>query len=227
MKKMPRQRESEVYGEYDARSYAHLVPGSNSTQNQQFTRKAEKKKKSKHKTHKRSKDKEHGEGRSRGSSSVELVGRRTSIVAYEDVSSDSGSLSDVSGSQTVSSRVESRSKKDQSPASAMRTYLSERSHSNSPVIRDTSPIRSEKSAKKSKKRHRSPELVVKNSEAKHKMYAEAPKAYVEPPKAYAEMSSSSKSAYRSTSPSSMKKRYRSRSPTSPYRKRSRSRYGVS
>ncbi|XP_052802301.1 cyclin-dependent kinase 12-like [Mya arenaria] len=229
---MPRQREQDVYDEYDARSYAHLVPGSNSTsQSQSYSKKTEKRKKSKHKSHKRPKEKDRNErekGRGSGNATVEMIGR-TSIVAYEDVSSDSGSLSDVSGAaaQVAPGRVENRPKKDQSPASAIRSYMNERSHSSSPVIRETSPYRTEKSAKikKSKKRHRSPELV-KEVDAKLKAYAEPPKAYVEPPKAYADMpsSSSSKSAYRVTSPTGMKKRYRSRSPTSPYnRRRSRSR----
>lgn len=227
---MPRQREQDMFDEYDARSYAHLIPGSHSQQSQQFSRKHEKRKKSKHKSHKRSKEKgDRGASRDRRESSeqnvsVEIIGR-TSIVDYEDVSSDSGSLSDVSSTQQVApSRVESgRSKRSQSPASAIRSYMNERSHSNSPVIRDTSPYRTEKSARKSKKRHRSPPVLepVKHSDSRIK-YVEPPKAYAEPPKAYADMSIA-KSVYRNHSPMSPKKRRRSKSP-SPYRRRSRSRY---
>lgn len=232
---MPRQRDEDMFDEYDARSYAHLIPGSHSQQSQQFNRKHEKRKKSKHKSRKRSKEK--GERSSRDkrdnaeqNSTVEMIGR-TSIVDYEDVSSDSGSLSDVSGTQQVGpSRMEpssrSSSKRDQSPASAIRSYMNERSHSNSPVINETSPYRTEKSARKSKKRHRSPPVLepvnVKRSDSKLK-YGDPPKAYAEPPKAYADMSLS-KSMYRNHSPpQSQKKRHRSRSP-SPYGRRSRSRY---
>lgn len=225
---MPRQREHDMYDEYDARSYAQFIPGSHSQQSQQYSRKHGKRKKSKHKS-KRSKERgERDISRDRResaeqNSSVEIIGR-TSIVDYEDVSSDSGSLSDVS-STVAHSRTESgRSKRDQSPASAIRSYMNERSHSNSPVINEASPYRTEKSARKSKKRHRSPPVLepVKHSDAKLK-YAEPPKAYAEPPKAYAEMSA--KSGYRNHSPMSPKKRRRSRTP-SPYRRRSRSRYTI-
>jgi hypothetical protein len=229
---MPRQRDHAVFDEFDARAYSHLVPGQNSQpqQSQQYSRKHEKRKKSKHKSHKRSRDKSDKE-RSKGRASsqnppVEVLGR-TSIVDYEDVSSESaGSLSDVSGTPSSSipagtSRMDSaHGKRDQSPASAIRSYMNERSHSNSPVIRESSPQRTERNARKSKKRHRSPE-IIKEPELKAKAYAEPPKAYATP-RAYAEPMS--KNAYRNNSPTSVKKRHRSRSPTSPYsRKRSRSR----
>lgn len=226
---MPRQREHAMFDEYDARAYSHLIPGQvNSQSGQQFSsssgRKHEKRKKSKHKSHKRSREKgEKDRSKSRHSQNppVEVLGR-SSIVAYEDVSSESGgSLSDVSGTPSVPSgpsRVDAvRNNRDQSPASAIRSYMNERSHSNSPVIHETSPLRTEKSARKSKKRQRSPD-IQKMHEPKLKQYAEPPKAYVEPPRAYADRSS-----YRNSSPVG-KKRHRSRSPTSPYtRRRSRSR----
>lgn len=226
---MPRQREHEVYDEFDARAYSHLVPGQNAQQPHEYSRKHEKRKKSKHKSHKRSRDKsEKDRSKNRSASQnppVEVLGR-TSIVDYEDVSSESaGSLSDVSGTPSLPagpSRVDSvRSKRDQSPASAIRSYLNERSHSNSPVIRESSPHRTEKSARKSKKRQRSPPEIPKELEPKVKAYVEPPKAYATP-RAYAEPIS--KSAYRNSSPTGVKKRHRSRSPTSPYaRRRSRSR----
>ena len=231
---MPREREHGIYGEYDARAYSHLVPAGQPPPQPFSTsgssKKTEKRKKSKHKSHKRSKEKGDKDRRRDRSSSqgntsaVALIQGRTNIVGYEDVSSDSGSLSDVSNAPLGPSRIDSvrENKRDQSPASLLRSYVNERSHSNSPVIRESSPsYRTEKSAsRKSKKRQRSPEQQ-KHSEPKVKAYANPPKAYAEPPRAYAELS---KSAYRNHSPPSSKKRYRSRSPTSPVvRRRSRSR----
>ncbi|XP_052248155.1 cyclin-dependent kinase 12-like isoform X2 [Dreissena polymorpha] len=218
---MPRARDKDEYGEFDARSYAHLVPGSQPPPSQQFSRKHEKRKKSKHKS-KKAKDKDR-EGRTKTKSrssganaSVEMIGR-TSIVDYEDVSSDSSSLTDVSSSKQVApGRMEVvSSKHDQSPASAIRSYIDERSDSPSPVIPETSPYATDKNSRKEKKRRRSPE-IVKQIDIKVR-HVETPKAYVEPPKAYAEAS------YRGYSPTSGKKRHRSRSPQSLHRKRSRSR----
>ena len=227
---MPRQRDhGDPYDEYDARAYAHLVP-SGSSGMETSSRKHEKRKKSKQKSHKRSKDKDRRKDRERkrdsaalNSAAVAVIGR-TSIVDYEDVSSDSGSLSEVSSTHAAPSRMEqrsSRSRGEQSPASLLRSYQNERSHSNSPVIRESSPYRTDKSAsRKSKKRQRSPEQP-RHSETSKIKYAEPPRSYVEPPKAYAE----SKSLYRNHSPTGSKKRYRSRSPTSPFsRRRDGSRY---
>lgn len=230
---MPRQREHAVFDEFDARAYSHLVPGQVAQpQTQQYSRKHEKRKKSKHKSHKSSRHKsDKDRNRNRTSTTqnppVEILAH-TSIVDYDDVSSESaGSLSDVSGSQSVPpgpSRVDnvhSKRDRDQSPASAIRSYMNERSHSNSPVIRESSPPhRTEKSARKSKKRQRSPTEIPKAAEPKVKVYA--PKAYAEPPRAYADPGS--KSTYRMNSPTGAKKRHRLKSPTSPYaRRRSRSR----
>ena len=243
---MPRRREEEVFDEYDARAYAHLVPNSSETMTQ-FSKKHEKRKKSKQKSHKRPKergDREKKKERERedDSSTAVAVFGRTNIVDYEDVSSDSGDLSDpslgansrVSGHPSSSA---SAGKRAESPASAIRSYIKERSHSPSPVIHESSPYnRTERSARKSKKRPRErspleplPKLkYIEQSPPKTKQYVNPPRAYAaDPPRAYAEVSSKYSGAFRNYSPPGTKKRYRSRSPTSPFgrrKSRSRSRY---
>ena len=240
---MPRRREDEIYDEYDARAYAHLVPNSEEAM-AQYSRKHEKRKKSKQKSHKKSKergDRERKKDRERednNSSAVALFGR-TNIVDYEDVSSDSADLSDpLTG---ANSRVSGHGapsgsgKRAESPASAIRSYMKERSNSPSPVIRDSSPYnRTEGSSRKSKKRQRVRSPPEEVSKAKYveqspprTKYVNPPRAYAaEPPRAYAEVSKYS-GAFRNYSPPSAKKRnvrYRSRSPTSPFgRRKSRSR----
>ena len=239
---MPRRREDEVYDEYDARAYAHLVPNSDEAM-AQYSRKHEKRKKSKQKSHKKSKERgERDRKKDRddtNSSAVALFGR-TNIVDYEDVSSDSADLSDpLTG---ANSRVSGHSapsgsgKRAESPASAIRSYMKERSSSPSPVIRDSSPYnRTEGSSRKSKKRPRVRSPVEELSKTKYieqspprTKYSNPPRAYAaEPPRAYAEVSKYSGALRNYSPPSSAKKRnvrYRSRSPTSPYgRRKSRSR----
>ena len=246
---MPRRRDEEVFDEYDARAYAHLVPNSSEDMTQ-YPKKHEKRKKSKQKSHKRPKergDRERKKDRERqnddnNASTVTVFGR-TNIVDYEDVSSDSADLSDPlqSGANSRVSEHPSSSasgKRAESPASAIRSYLKERSHSPSPVIQESSPYnRTERSARKSKKRPRErspietpPKLkYIEQSPPKTKQYVNPPRAYAtEPPRAYAEASSKYSGAFRNYSPPGTKKRYRSRSPTSPFgrrKSRSRSRYG--
>lgn len=240
---MPRRREEEVFDEYDARAYAHLVPNSASEAMSQYSKKHEKRKKSKQKSHKKSKErsdreKKRDRDREDNTSTAVAVFGRTNIVDYEDVSSDSADLSDPSGIDRVSGQVApstaSRGKRAESPASAMRSYLKERSHSPSPVIHESSPYnRTERNSRKSKKRprERSPlEQIIKSKYIEHspprtKQYVNPPRAYAaEPPRAYAEVSSKYSGAFRNYSPPSTKKRYRSRSPTSPFgRRKSRSR----
>ena len=238
---MPRRREEEVYDEYDARAYAHLVPNSDEAM-AQYSRKHEKRKKSKQKSHKKQKErsdrKKEREREDNSSSAVALFGR-TNIVDYEDVSSDSADLSDplTGANNRVSGHGAQQSgsgKRAESPASAMRSYLKERSHSPSPVIRESSPYnRTERSSRKTKKRPRerspleqvSKTKYVEQSPPRTKQYVNPPRAYAaEPPRAYAEVSSKYSGAFRNYSPPSAKKRYRSRSPTSPFgRRKSRSR----
>ena len=242
---MPRRREEEVFDEYDARAYryAHLADSSEAMSH--YTKKPEKRKKSKQKSHKKSKDrtdKKRDREREDGNSTAVAVFGRTNIVDYEDVSSDSADLSDpLSGANSrVSGHAPppsaSSGKRAESPASAIRSYLKERSHSPSPVIQESSPYnRTERSSRKSKKRprERSPVEVktkyIEHSPPRTKQYINPPRAYAaEPPRAYAEVSSKYSGPFRNYSPPSAKKRYRSRSPTSPFgrrKSRSRSRYG--
>ncbi|KAL3832672.1 hypothetical protein ACJMK2_024294 [Sinanodonta woodiana] len=218
---MPRKGdEGQIYDEYDARAYAHLVPHEYSDK--------QKKKKNKQKSRKRSKERrERSDKKSKSdgnssSTAVSIIGKK-SIVDYEDVSSDS----DISEPPPRGLSESVPVRRAQSP-SVVRSYVTDRSHSDSPAVKESSPYRQDKSSRKSKKRHRTPEPPPRPHADPPKAYIDPPKAYAEPPRAYAD--SKLHSSYRGYSPvQSSKKRHRSRSP-SPYtsrqsRSRSRSRMG--
>lgn len=204
---MPRKpHNAEVYDEYDARAYRHLV--------EQDRGSVPKKKKKPKQKRKRQKDPERVSNRNSSSVSSDTAVRgKPNLVDYDDVSSDSDiSNGAAPASPPAPSRMATNSRdrggREPSPATALRTYMSERSHSNSP--RDPSPYSHGGYSSRKKKRHASPELPVKEyakSYGPPKAYADPPKAYVDPPKAYS-------GSYRGHSPSdSPRKRYRSRSPS--------------
>ncbi|XP_067649795.1 cyclin-dependent kinase 12-like isoform X2 [Haliotis asinina] len=198
--------------EYDARSYAHLVP----------TQQANYKKKKKKSRHKQSRERE--EKKSAPVPKPSLV-----ASSYDDISSDSEvELSKRAarspgrvGPSRVSDRERSRGGRAESPATAIRAYLNDRSQSNSPVMRDESPPYSGSSARKSNKRPRnySPEKMRESSRSYRESnlkHQEHPKAYSgDMPKAFSGGGAYSGGRSMDYSPKNTSKRYRSRSP-SPY-----------
>ncbi|CAG2247412.1 cyclin-dependent kinase 12-like [Mytilus edulis] len=202
---MPKKHPDDHYfDEYDARAYRHLVHDEHVARGQ--SQKRDKKRKSKKpKSHKKSKDKQE--------SNPEVKNVNKSIVAYDDISSDSdiqAPASPIEPSRTVVRET----KQEISPGIPNRSY--HKGRSDSPIIvENNSPPHSynNSSSRKLKKRHHSPEPYPKGY-GPPKAYTEVlkPKAYAEPPKAYSQ-------SFRGYSPE--RKRYRSRSP-SPYgRKKSR------
>ncbi|XP_052826820.1 cyclin-dependent kinase 12 isoform X2 [Octopus bimaculoides] len=191
-----------VFDEFDARAYAHLVPSS-----------LKKHKKQKHKSKKK-----RIREREKSSSSTKP------LVDYDELSSDSNLESPIDcgpASGHPSSRVASnreRDKRGQSPATAIKMYLTERSHSNSPAMLDSRRSRSRSptpyhppTRKKSKKSRRyspteshpqlhqaPPPLPQSRSTDRDRLdrhdrtsYVESissPRRYCEIPKAYAEVS---------------------------------------
>lgn len=116
-----RSHRDQVYDEFDARAYAHLVPPS-----------LKKHKKQKHKKKKRIREREKSSSSSKP------------LVDYDELSSDSNLESPQMidcgpGLSHSTSRVTSdreRDKRGQSPATAIKMYMTERSHSNSPAMLD-------------------------------------------------------------------------------------------
>ncbi|XP_060065103.1 cyclin-dependent kinase 12-like [Ylistrum balloti] len=247
MPRKPTNQSQSFFDEFDARSYRHLVnrgqdiPGHHGpsqpsqTQQSQSSSSGKKRKKQKQKSHKKSKEK--SERHSQENLRIPLELKNKSIVAYDDISSDS----DISNNGPASpvNRVHSNnssrdaSKRSMSPGSNMRGYLPERSPSMSPNnIREPSspshpPMRSS-SRKHQKKRPLSPqELQVPKDHPKNysggnsvptpKAYNMPPKAY-NPPKAYADPPRAYSGSFnRDHSPlESPRKRYRSRSPSPAY-----------
>uniref|UniRef100_A0A0B6ZVB5 Protein kinase domain-containing protein n=1 Tax=Arion vulgaris TaxID=1028688 RepID=A0A0B6ZVB5_9EUPU len=207
---MPKIRRKHLYDdEYDARSYAHLVPqGQGTSQTQSSSKKRTKKKKS---HRKRSKDRE------------ERPQVQKSLVDYDDISSDSDIVSTsptttesvlkpTSQPRPSSSRPSSHSqarhghhnsgKRAESPATALRLYRDgrsrSRSHDDSPRPRSQNRPKSSKKVKRP--RHHSPEYDngAYGSHHSHKdvKYSNSsrtnpptdsrdfPKAYADLPKAY-------------------------------------------
>lgn len=219
--------------EFDARRYSSTSYSSKSNNGRQYSAghyddqegsSSKKRKKSKHKL-KRKRDKEkdraekqHMKAEKKSSKPVK------SLVSYDDISSDSdvGSLHSPISSRVPSDKeVENRGS---SPATAIKSYMFERSHSNSPVAgrdRDSSPSGSGSvSTRRSKKRGHSPSEVSPTPRAyidPPKAYANPPKAYADPPKAYADPPKSYRDDFRDQNDSPRKK-YRS-SPWSPSRSR--------
>ncbi|KAK3108150.1 hypothetical protein FSP39_002050 [Pinctada imbricata] len=218
---MPRKppSDSHYFDEYDARAYRHLVPsGGDHDHDSSSSRK--KSKKQKLKKVKRSKDRERS-SHSHKESSQDAFRNKPNLVDYDDISSDS----DINSNPTPpTSRVRGggEGRRAISPATEIRQYQYERSHSNSPIlIRDSPPLQSShSSSRKHKKRPYSPEPLPR--EYSKSYGSSAPKAYAEPPKAYA----NPPKAYRDHSPGilSPRKRYRSRSPSPYSRKKNSSRY---
>ncbi|XP_046350110.2 cyclin-dependent kinase 12-like isoform X2 [Haliotis rufescens] len=198
--------------EYDARSYAHLVP----------TQQGNYKKKKKKSRHKQSRERE--EKKSAPVPKPSLV-----ASSYDDISSDSEvELSKRAarspgrvGPSRVSDRERSRGGRAESPATAIRAYLNDRSQSNSPVMREESPPYTSSSARKTNKRPRnySPEKVRESSRSYREpsvKHQEHPKAYSgDMPKAFSGGGAYSGGRGGDYSPKNTSKRYRSRSP-SPY-----------
>lgn len=211
--------------EFDARSYREMGEQRAPVEEGRYSS-GKKHKKSKHKV-KRKRSKER---------SKEQVRPQKSLVDYDDISSESDYQSPTSNSRVTEDR-ERESQHRVSPATAIKSYLFERDHSDSPV----SPHH--QSSRKKKRTH-SPQFEQtrlysdrpKAYAEQPKAYAEHPKAYAEHPKAYAESRPHSEApstygkphkmynhGYRKQSPtSSPRKRYRSRS-ASPHRKASPSR----
>ncbi|GAB1603554.1 cyclin-dependent kinase 12-like isoform X1 [Argonauta hians] len=188
-----------VFDEYDARAYAHLVPSS-----------LKKHKKQKHKSKKK-----RIREREKSSSSTKP------LVDYDELSSDSNIESpiDCGGSAICHQRVVSSrelEKRGQSPSTAIKMYLTERGHSNSPAMLDSMRSRSRsptpyhsQSRKKSKKSRRYspaeshsqlPQALPPHSRSSDRdrmdrhertSYVESissPRRFCEVPKAYAEVS---------------------------------------
>ena len=191
--------------EYDARNYTHErsrdsgvgdrsskhqrdyyeSKGSKETYANDYTdyeEKRSKHKKSKHKKRTRESDKDEK--------------NRSLVAAYDDISSDSDIPASPSGSAShKGSKDYVRAK---SPSTAIKEYqrIKERSHSNSPAVRDKSPSRNSSSRKSKSSRVPSPveSYSKRDSSRDNKYKARSP----------------------SLSPSPKKARYRSRSP-SPHR----------
>ncbi|XP_013391928.1 cyclin-dependent kinase 12 isoform X3 [Lingula anatina] len=226
----------EVDPEFDARYYASSISHESSGNSRKHKKKHKKRGK-------------HGKERQE-----EKVDSHKSLVniGYDDISSESEHFSTHSPSppppDIVKSRSsdERRSKRSLSPGTAIKNYLKERSHSNSPVVRDKDSEheyvkksdknnkneRDERSGRtKEQKKTRdveptsttSAKYVEKLSQpTSQRAKAEPPKAYTEPPKAYADPPK----AY-ADPPKAYRERLYSdegrKSPTPPPRKRYRSR----
>ncbi|XP_033762741.1 LOW QUALITY PROTEIN: cyclin-dependent kinase 12-like [Pecten maximus] len=246
MPRKPTNQSQSFFDEFDARSYRHLVnreqdipghhvPSQSSQGPSQSSSSGKKRKKQKQKSHKKSKEK--SERHLQENYRMQTESKNKSIVAYDDISSDS----DISNNGPVSpvNRVHNNnnsreaSKRSMSPGPNMRGYLPDRSPSMSPNnIREPSspshpPARSS-SRKHQKKRPLSPqELPVPKDHSKNysgggsvptpKAYNMPPKAY-NPPKAYADPPRAYSGSFnRDHSPTeSPRKRYRSRSPSPSY-----------
>lgn len=205
MPKAHRRDNSPYYDDgFDARAYAQSSYG---------TKKKNKKKKSH-----RKRDKERGEKRSL---------QPKSLVDYDSISSGSDietmtrdksySPARGSGSGNGPSRVSERSFRRESPATALRAYMNDKSKSNSPIsYKDSSPmpIRSDtKRSSGSARRHGrySPDSSAPrgaNSDSYNAKAVETPKAYADLPKAYMQGSHSA----RTPSPPPHRRRRRSSSP---------------
>ncbi|XP_041367507.1 cyclin-dependent kinase 12-like [Gigantopelta aegis] len=204
------------YDEFDARSYVHLVPQDEQQDDHVST--SSRKKHSKKSRHKRSRD---SDGKKSSLPTPSLPTQpKTSLVAYDDISSDSdGGLLSVSVNKRPARaspvhvgpshmNASHSQKRAESPATAIRSYLNERSQSNSPRPA-YSPTYT--SSRKSSKRHRvySPELhrgshVETNNS---RVYLEHPKAYAgDLPRAFGGACNAS------PPPAKTSKRYRSPSP---------------
>ncbi|OWF39354.1 cyclin-dependent kinase 12-like [Mizuhopecten yessoensis] len=246
MPRKPSNQSQSFFDEFDARSYRHLVqrgqdiPGhhapSQPSQMQQSSGSSsgKKRKKQKQKSHKKSKEK--SERYSQENVRMPSESKNKSIVAYDDISSDSdisnnGPASPVNRGHSNNNRESS--KRSMSPGSRIRGYPPDRSLSISPNnIREPPspqhpPVRNV-SRKHQKKRPLSPqELPVPKDHPKNysggnsvpppKAYNMPPKAY-NPPKAYADPPRAYSGSFnRDHSPTeSPRKRYRSRSPSPSY-----------
>lgn len=211
-----------VYDEYDARAYRHLVPRErqgppNPAGMVVGKNNVSKKYKHKSKGHKRNQTpySEKGEKFHHGHGANQGILPSKPIVDYDDVSSDS----DLSnrGHSPVTSRVSDErvdSRRDISPATAIRSYMKDRSRSPSPLRDSPPPYKS----KKHKKRSRSSPSRGKFYDAP-RAYSNhpPPRAYADPPKAYG---GGRQSPPHDPSP---RKRYRSPSPYGRKESRSRSR----
>ncbi|ESP01782.1 hypothetical protein LOTGIDRAFT_172428, partial [Lottia gigantea] len=221
-----------VYGdEYDARSYAHLVPGQappdaqptreassrHSSRDGSHSSRRRKSKKSKHKRSRESRE------RDRERTPPESAGNKSLVQAYDDISSDSDISDKVLLRETVrspspiapvsrSGHVKSKNKRRSvSPATLIRSYANDRSLSNSPShARDPSPY-SDLNAKRGKQKRKQYSPNYEKQFDDSRPSPEPPRAYADLPKAY--------SARRVASPSPPRKftkryvsRSRSRSP---------------
>ncbi|KAK6165691.1 hypothetical protein SNE40_022572 [Patella caerulea] len=245
-----REPEHTFYGdEFDARSYAHLIPGSGQPQDVQVPRESSRdgshsssrrrksKKQKSHKTRSRERERERPNMDNPGKSLVQ---------AYDDISSDSDIADKViqreparsPSSRTGPSRVggKNKNRRSISPATLIRSYANARSLSNSPNLRDPSPYRNDISSKRqksSKRRQYSPEIEKQYSSSNSRMPAEPPRAYADLPKAYSSgpralspspPRNSKRYRSRSRSPLHVKRRERGRSPSLGNSKRNRNRY---
>ena len=203
---MPKKHPDDHYfDEYDARAYRHLVHREEHAGNGQNQKKEKKRKQKKQKSHKKSREKQE--------SNQEVKNVNKSIVAYDDISSDSdiqAPASPIEPHRTVVKDV----KREISPGVPLRSY--DKRRSDSPIIVEVNspPPSYNNNSRKVKKRHHTPEPYAKGI-VPPKAYTDAlkPKAYAEPPKAY------SQSFSRGYSPE--RKRYRSRSPSPCGSKKSR------
>lgn len=215
MPRKPPAGDSAYFGEYDARSYRHMVANDYHEQSRDSRDARDVREKDSYSDSSRSRKKKvkqkksKRKERSKERDSVNDQTRGKPIVDYDDISSDS-EINTTPPPATQSSR--SRDVHHEiSPATELRRYKYDRSQSNSPiVIRDSPPPQSySSSSRKTKKRPYSPEQHPREP-ARH--FAEPPRAYANPPKAYRD---------RDASPvGSPRKRYRSRSP-SPYNRKSK------
>lgn len=121
--------------------------------------------------------------------------RKSLVAAYDDISSDSDTLQSTSNTPASPNRgrkTKAEHVRAKSPSTAIKEYkrIKERSHSNSPAVREkTSPHRG-KSSKSS--RLASPESSSKKESSKESKYSRVSSPYVPSPK---------KARYRSRTPS--------------------------
>lgn len=272
MPRKPTNPAQSFFDEFDARSYRHLVPREPEVQGQhvpaqppqaqlppnptvsltqtlsQSASSGKKRKKQKQKSHKKAKEKSDRHIQLDIRAPI-LLEKSKSIVAYDDISSDSdisnnGPPSPVNRVHSNNNNSRESAKRSMSPGVTARGYGFEGSPSNSPVnLREPPsppprpPVRS--TSRKHPKKRPLPtadhHIVPKEHSSKNyssgssagpppKHYNPPPKAY-NPPKAYADPPRAYSGSYnRDHSPTEIpRKRYRSRSPSPSYMSRKKNR----